>query len=288
MSLELLQIAAGDVAWHEAFLRFAPRVFPGVDFRRWYARCGWPRAWIAHALVEGGEVVANVSISVMEVVIWGRPRAAWQIGTVGTVPERRGQGLARRLMEVVVERAVAESAPMFLFANDQVLDFYPRFGFQAAPESHFVVREPIRAAAALAPRIELDDAEHRKIFDRVCARGLPATERFGAQNYGTTLLWHATYSHAEDLYYVGERDALIVARATEAALTVYDVIAPHPFDLRSALPKVIREDVTRIEFGFTPERWWPRARPEGQHGELFVRGLALPAEPFRFPVLAHT
>jgi len=71
-------------------------------------------------------------------------------------------------------------------------------------------------------------------------------------------------------------------------LTVYDVIAQHPFDLGAVLPRVIEREIVQVEFGFTPERWWPTAVAERPHSELFVRGLELPTEPFKFPVLTHT
>ena len=80
----------------------------------------------------------------------------------------------------------------------------------------------------------------------------------------------------------------MVARAAGELLAVHDVIAGHPFDLGAALPQVIERQVARVEFGFAPERWFPTAAPEHPHGELFVRGIRLPTEPFRFPVLAHT
>jgi GNAT superfamily N-acetyltransferase len=284
----MIQIGSDDRQRHEAFFRFVPRIFPGLDFRLWYARCGWPSSFVVHAFREGEEIVASVASSAMEMLVRGRPCSAWQLGTVGTIPEQRGRGLAARLMEEVVGRAVAAAEPVFLFANDEVLDFYPRFGMRRAQECAFVVRQPIRPAPNPAPRLELDQPEHLRLLERLSACALPVTERFGARNYGTILLWHATYAHPEDLYYLDELDAVIVARAAAEVLTVYDVIAQHPFDLAAVLPRVIEREIARVEFGFTPERWWPTAVPERPHSELFVRGLELPTEPFKFPVLSHT
>jgi hypothetical protein len=67
-------------------------------------------------------------------------------------------------------------------------------------------------------------------------------------------------------------------------------ITREPFDLRAQLPRLIDQPIRRIEFGFTPERWWPEATVAGEDTEahLFVRGLPLSREPHRFPVLAHT
>jgi predicted N-acetyltransferase YhbS len=286
MSLEMIRIDAETNEWHEPFLGFVPRIFPGVDFRLWYARCGWPPSFVVRALVEGTEIVSSVARSAMQVVVGGRPCSAWQLGTVGTLAERRGRGFAARLLREVLAQAAAE--PLFLFANDTVLDFYPRFGFERAEEHGFVVERRVRPAPDRARRLELGEPEHRRLVERLGASALPVTERFGARNYGTTLLWHLTYSHPEDVYYLDDQAAVIVARASGDVLTVYDVVAEHAFDLGAALPRVIEREIARFEFGFTPERWFPSAAPERPHRELFVRGIRLPTEPFRFPVLAHT
>jgi hypothetical protein len=92
----MIQIGPENWEWHEAFLGFVPRIFPGVDFRLWHARCGWPGSFVAHVLVDGDEIVASVASSTMQLLVGGRPRTAWQLGTVGTIPERRGRGLERR------------------------------------------------------------------------------------------------------------------------------------------------------------------------------------------------
>jgi predicted N-acetyltransferase YhbS len=286
MSLEMIQIDAEAREWHEPFLGFVPRIFPGVDFRLWYARCGWPPGFVVRALVEGTEVVSSVARSAVQLVVEGQSGSAWQLGTVGTLAGWRGRGLAARLLREVLAQAASE--PLFLFANDTVLDFYPRFGFERAEEHDFVVDRRVRPASNRACRLELGEPEHRRLVERLAASARPVTERFGARDYGTTLLWHLTYSHPEDIYYLEAETAVIIARARGDLLTVYDVLAEHTFDLEAALPRVIEREVARVEFGFTPERWFPAAPPDRPQRELFVRAIRLPTGPFRFPVLAHT
>jgi hypothetical protein len=73
-------------------------------------------------------------------------------------------------------------------------------------------------------------------------------------------------------------------------LHLLDVAAPSRFDLLPVLPRLIREPIARIRFGFCPELWCPMARAvEPSDEALFIRGaLALPAEPFKLPMLAQT
>ena len=77
---------------------------------------------------------------------FGREIALCQLGTVMTDPDFRGRGLAGRLMREVLSRLPED---VYLFANDSVLDFYPRFGFRKGTERQCVrAVEPAKAQAA--------------------------------------------------------------------------------------------------------------------------------------------
>ena len=62
--------------------------------------------------------------------IWNGPIKNYiQLGTVMTAPPCRKQGLSRFLMEEIKKDWEGRCDGMYLFANDTVLDFYPKFGF---------------------------------------------------------------------------------------------------------------------------------------------------------------
>lgn len=44
-----------------------------------------------------------------------------------THPDYRGQGLAKKLLEHVIAKYEDQYDFLYLFANDTVLDFYPKF-----------------------------------------------------------------------------------------------------------------------------------------------------------------
>jgi predicted GNAT family N-acyltransferase len=68
-------------------------------------------------------------------------RTLTQIGTVMTDPEYRGKGLAAELMNRVIGQYENESEAFYLFANDTVLDFYPRFGFRRMERMEIFTRK---------------------------------------------------------------------------------------------------------------------------------------------------
>jgi len=290
MPLEPVRIAHADTALHEAFLRYVPRVFPGLDFRPWYARGGWTPAYESHGLLEGDALVANVSVMRMRAIVDGCELRAAQLGAVGTVPEARGRGLQRALMERVLPELSDSTDLVFLYANDGVLDFYPRFGFRRVEEATFELDVALQPAADQAPRLDLDSPAQVAAWMSACAGSLAPTERFGLRDYGAVALWHASVFYPSDVRVLSECECYAVGVQRGDTLVLLDLAAPRHFDLFPALPRLIDAPVSRVRFGFCPERWCPAARAVGPWDDaLFVRTeVPLPAVPFKLPALAQT
>ncbi len=86
--------------------------------------------YLPYALAEEDRIVSNISVNVLDVLYDGAPRRYVQLGTVMSDPAFRGRGLSRRLMEKVLADWRGNCDMIYLYANDTVLDFYPKFGFE--------------------------------------------------------------------------------------------------------------------------------------------------------------
>ncbi|WP_342377377.1 GNAT family N-acetyltransferase [Myxococcus stipitatus] len=270
-----------------AFCEYVPRVFRTVDFRRWCAWGEWREEYRAFSVMEEGRVVANASVSRMCLRVEGRDVEGYQLGAVGCVPERRGQGLSRRVMEAALD--FCGSAPVLLFANKNVLGFYPRFGFVPREQRLFGVSLSVEPVGEMAPEVDLSEARAREALVALAAEGVAVTERFGARRHGHIATWYAAANFARPLRRLRE-DAWVFAGVEDGVLHIEDVYAREVFDLRPHLSRLIDQPVKEVRFGFTPERWWPGAEVVGEDTEadLFVRNLPLPEGPDRFPVMART
>src|SRR5512145_760409 len=180
MSLRPLVIGAQDRDWHEAYFCFIDQVFPGLDFRTWEARGGWGDSYHAYVLTEGSEIVANVAVSLLDLVVDGQPRRGAQIGAVGVVPECRGRGLQRSIMANIMPELGAAVDEVFLFANSEVLEFYPRFGFRRVTEAVFGAPCEIAPSTERAVRLDLNRPSDRQLISELASRARPVTARFGA------------------------------------------------------------------------------------------------------------
>jgi predicted N-acetyltransferase YhbS len=283
-------ITHADREWHEAFLRFVPRVFPSIGFRGWYEHGGWDERYVVHACVEGDELVASASVQRMELVLHGQRVRGHQLGAVGTLPTHRQRGLQRGVMERALQ-GVAPDDLAFLFANERVLEFYPRFGFSRMRESVSAAERRVVPGGAPLRALDLASADDRATLRRVAQRATPVTSRFGARDYGGVVLWYWSNFFPRALRYTEEHDAIVIADQHGERLHVYDVLAAGELDVEAMLGRVVTAPVSSVVLGFTPDRYFTDARPIAEYSEspLFVRGAQrMPEGPFKYPMLAQT
>lgn len=282
-----VEIDHRDRALQAAFCDYVPRVFRTVDFRRWCAWREWNDDYRAFAVLDEGSVVANASVMRMRLLVEGREVIGYQLGAVGCVPSHRGQGLSRVVMQAAL--AYCGGAPVLLFANENVRDFYPRFGFSPREQALFGAALRAEPGGEPAPVLDLAEAPVRAGLASLADEGLPVTERFGARGHAKIASWYAANAFSRPLRRLRE-DAWVFAGVEDGTLYVDDIFALEPFDLRAHIPRLIDQPITAVRFGFTPERWWPQAGVVGEDSEahLFVRNLAPPPGPHRFPVMART
>lgn len=281
-----MPITAADTHLHPAYCDYVRSVFTRADFSRWCAWGEWNDDYRAFSVFEGDRVVANASVMRMKLLIEGQPLLGYQLGAVGCRPSHRGRGLARRALSEALE--ACGDAPVLLFANPTVLDFYPRFGFVPEEESLFGVEHDVAPAGPPAEVLDVSDPALRRRLHALSAEGTPLSARFGAVDTGRILTWYYANGFARPLRRLAD-DLLVVADVEDDALCIDAILAAAPTDLRPLLPRLVDRPVTRLRFGFTPEVWWPSAAAAGTDPEpcLFVRGLQ-PPRPHKFPLLAQT
>jgi predicted N-acetyltransferase YhbS len=292
--MEKCKILSGDADQHQAFFRFIGSIFPGgraETWTLWRDRGGWTQHYEVFALIDDGKIVSTIGRSRMQLVIHGETQTGYQLGAVATHAEHRGRGHARQLMGWVIDELDTPDQPMILFANNSVLNFYPRFGFRHVPRRRSTAQIVIEPSGIPAVRCDLSSAAERARLAKLCARAQPIRGPLAAHNYYWILLWNLTCGPAI-AFWLSEFDAVIAASIVQDRLIVHDVIAPQPIDLKVVIPTLIAQPIRELEFMFDPDDWWPTANHaalDDTDARLFVRGgtTAL-AGPVQFPDLAHT
>ena len=277
-----------DETARRGFMNLAKQVF-GLDFEPWRAGGWWGEDYIPHALMDGERVAANVSANVIRARVQGADRTYLQIGTVMTDPEYRGRGLARRLMEEVLARYGGKCDGAYLYANDSVLDFYPKFGFQKAQgyQHSLLVQksgEPVR-------KLDIDDPKDRaRLVEAYLGRSNPHSALPVIGNKGLLMFYCGQFLKS-CVYEVPGLDAVAIAVYDGGSMLVHDVFGGSA-PLKEILNALAAEETKTAHLGFTP------ADAEVFHAEphveenttLFVTGelTGLFSENrIMFPLLSH-
>ncbi|MDZ5470448.1 GNAT family N-acetyltransferase [Bacillus sp. 31A1R] len=259
----------------------------GINFESWYQKGYWTEKYEPFSIVDGNQVVANVSVNHIDLIIAGEILRGLQIGTVMTHPDFRNKGLSRKLMNHVLEEFEGQYDVMYLFANQTVLDFYPKFGFKALPEYQYSMDLPLDSLVYSNVR-KLDDLN--KIYDFSKNR-IPVSKVLGTENTQELLMFYCMYVFTEDIYYIEELDTIVIYRANDEELHLFDVMSQSKAEITEVLKRIVNEETRRVVFHYTPDKENINLKREQvvDGDVLFVKtkdGISFP-EFFKHPITAQ-
>ena len=272
---------SNDKAYQSRLNRLLAPIF--VDFGFWYDLDLWDANYESYSIAENGEIVANLCVYKARILLRGRHHNALSVGAVATAPGLRGRGLSRLLMEHVI--AKYPDTPMYLFANDSVLNFYPRFDFVRTYEKQPVARYAIQNAVTPA-KLELDNP---KIWHYVHNR-VNFSQEMDCLNTASINLFHLRHGYLSGrVYDIPALETIVVAEQNGDKLHIDAVFSLReiPFaDLAVHLPFA---NVNEIRFGFMP--CWNDLEyemVEYSGDPLFVRNFDCTLGDLKFPKLSET
>lgn len=237
--------------YRESFLDLAKDTFE-IFFRKWYERGFWGDNYIPYVLIDKDKVVANVSINLIKIEFKGENKKYLQIGTVMTDKEYRKKGLANYLMERVLEEWKDKVDGIYLYANDEVYDFYPRYGFIEAFEYEY------------SKEISNEDYNTRKINPKrkkdldlildLYKKSNPYSDLSMVENPGLIMFYLDNFLF-DEIVYIEEYKALVVREFDDEAVIVYDIFMEEDrnINLDMILKKVAAPDSKKVILGFTPK-----------------------------------
>jgi GNAT superfamily N-acetyltransferase len=213
----------------------------GFDFEEWYRLGFWSDKYIPYSLVHQGKVVANVSVNTIDFQIDGELHPAIQIGTVMTQKAYRNKGLCRQLLKIIFEEYENRCDLFYLYANDTVLDFYPKFGF--IPEKEYIYSKQIvkRKAPLAARKLNMSNEEDRALIFQLVHRTLPVSKISMIGNPELVMFYLISFL-ADHIYYIRELDLAAVAEFDDEIMNLQDVFCEKEFDLDEVINTLKKEE----------------------------------------------
>lgn len=273
----------------ESFNALTRKTF-GFDFSRWYEAGHWGDMYIPYAMVDGGKVISNVSVNLMEFCVGGVKKNYIQLGTVMTDSDYQGQGLNRRIMEHILNEYEEKVDGIYLFGNDDVLTYYPKFGFKAAKEYEYYLSIVANDVAQGYAMDSVDLADFGRVYEIICTGKNANDGMYMNKNLGLYQFWLAG-PYKNNVYYVPEVEAYVVAEVERNVVRVLQIFGEREVDFER-LSKSFGEEITEMVLGFTPmkkEGFLVREYKE-EDCTLFILGDDLECvemEKLIFPALSH-
>ena len=270
-----------------SFNELAKETF-GLEFEPWYQMGFWTDDYNPYSVLLDGEIVANVSLNRTDMLIGGERRKLYQLGTVMTGEACRNRGYIRAIM-AEIERDTADADGVYLFGNDSVLEFYPKFGFVRGTE-HICTRAVEQDGICTMERVRMDSpvgwirlrmAMENSKFETACTM---------LDNHGLIFFYAAQFMQ-DCVYHDRRLDAWAIAELEDGELTLHNVFAPTGVTLQDVIAS-FGAQVRRVILGFTPENpaGFDCAPYHEEDCTFFVRGAAFDdfaQRKLRIPSLSH-
>lgn len=298
MQYEFSKTVRTNDTFRKSFNELTQNTF-GFDFEDWYESGHWKDMYIPHVLLDGEKVVSNVSVNLIQFDVKGKQKNYIQLGTVMTDQAYRRQGLNREIMEKIMDEYKDKVDGIYLFGNDEVLDYYPKFGFVPAKEYEYYMpcKNSCDVAAYEVKKVDIEDKnEYEKLYEiiRKYAAAGEATNHndalYMSHNLGLYQFWFSA-GFGENIYYLPENDCYVVAGMDEEVLRIHQIFGRKKVDiLRFA--KSFGDKVKEVVLSYTPcdtENLLVREHKE-EDCTLFILGKDLERierDKMMFPVLSH-
>jgi GNAT superfamily N-acetyltransferase len=235
-------------ALRKSFNELTEKTF-SFNFIKWFNNGFWGEKYIPCSLVDGEKVVANVSVNLMDFILDGTEKHYIQIGTVMTDEGYRGLGLSRCLMERVIAQYKQKVDGIYLFGNDSVADFYPRFGFTKGMEYQYSKKTNMKNVKEHIVHVNIvDQLSRQRFLDTI--KNNAGNSRFSMDNFGLTSFW-TMGPLSDSIYYYADEDAYIIADVEGENLNLYEIISAVRVDLEKIISS-FGSTISKVTLGFTP------------------------------------
>lgn len=269
-----------------SFNKLVKKVFD-LDFEGWYRNGFWNENYIPYSVVIDGKVVANVSVNRCDMNYNGSVLKLIQLGTVMTDPDYRGKGYARILMEKIMKEYEDRTDGMFLYANDSVLAFYPKFGFYEKVEYQY--SKPVQNTTEnVSKKVPMDTPDDWAKMVKVMKSKAQCGNMTMCQNEDLFMFYLSQFMR-ECVYYIESLDTYVIAEIEGDTLMIHAIFGEASVDeVIASFGSAIR----RAALFFTPtdRTGYEETVVDEEDTTFFVKGKAFETigdDKFMFQAIAH-
>ena len=269
------------------FCKLSNKIF-GLDFEDWYQNGYWGDNYIPYSVAVCEKIVANVSVNIIDMMSGGTKKHYIQLGTVMTDEAYRNKGFIRKLMEEI-DKDYQYVEGVYLFANDSVLNFYPKFGFKKAEEFQYSKGVCIKTQRNIS-KISMRGKSDWHVLEQAIKSSV-RNESFGMDNNMCLIMFYVTKFMQDNVYYIKDNDIYVIAEEEGSDLFIHNVFSKQIVDLDKVISS-FGEEITKVTLGFTPldGSGYKISKVQQDDTTLFVKGkiqTEFENAKIMFPTLSH-
>ena len=216
-----------DENLRRSFNELAEKVF-GLNFENWYKNGFWKDNYIPYSVIEDEKIVSNVSVNICSMNYDGRIVKLIQLGTIMTDPDYRGRGYSKALMERVISDYKDKVDGIYLFANDSVLDFYPKFGFRIGKEYQYS-KDVDNNCETQVVLVSMTDKEAWDKMVRIINEKDQNSRFYMVENTGLYMFYLSQFMQ-ENTFYIESCDSYAVAEIEDDTLILHTIFGKGDVD----------------------------------------------------------
>lgn len=277
-----------DPSIRKSFNELAMKIH-GINFEDWYKNGYWKEDYIPYVLMDGNEVVSNVSVNIMHMNYKSKEFFFIQLGTVMTHKAYRNLGLIRWLIKKVLEDWQHKCDAVYLFANNTVLNFYPKFNFEKRQEYEAIGK--FTSKKLQTRKLNMNSLCDIKLLYEKYSLSNPFSDLTMKNNTGLLMFYCSQYMK-NNIYYIPKYNLAVILEESHGKLICYDIFGKTDASLIDVLSSLVKED-TQVTLGFTPKDKNPFCfkKVNADDTTLFwlskKEDIFLDANMLMFPLLSH-
>lgn len=220
-----------------------------LDFEDWYQNGYWNDNYIPYSVIDTDRVIANASVNIMDFDYQGENKKYIQIGTVMTNRAYRNQGLSKMLIKKIIKDYNRTVDGIFLFANDSVIDFYPKFGFRKALEYQYS-KNVYNSKGEYAVRIPMN-CKSDWILLETAIKNSVSNSAFEMNHNVGLIMFYITKFMRENVFFIENQNAYVIAEINVEHLNIFNIFSSDNCDFNQII-EAFGNTIKTVTLGFTP------------------------------------
>ncbi len=250
MKTEMVYNYKENEALRKSFNELSQDTF-GINFEEWYQKKLWNDKYECYSIKVGEKIVSNASVNKFQFIINGEKKSALQIGTVMTREAYKGMGMAKQIMNFVLEKFENEYDIIYLFANNSVREFYPKFGFEKIKQFQIYSTEKFETNTRFKFRkLDMDNLDDVSILKDLGINRICNSSKFDVINGYEVMFWYCLNVFRDNIYYDESEKVIVIYAINRHVLNIRDIVLTEQKNYREIVESLVTDEVKEVSFDF--------------------------------------